>query len=157
MTTHVAVALLVVLSQTGKAENIPTKAFAKGIILLPLNRPAKVKASPLLVVRDTKAYARFLDRIPGKQISRTRPAPFNKDPLLQRPPVDFKRHTLLILTRPSMTRPTFQAVNSSEKVVTVTAEFPRELPAARPIHIGTYTAALIPQTSLPIHLKLAKP
>ena len=88
-----------------QAAEIIGQPHGQGIITLPKQIPgipnqlAKPSA-PLLVIRDAKAYAKFLDRIPAKQISRTRPAPPNEDPLLDRPKIDFKKHTLLVLTRP---------------------------------------------------------
>jgi hypothetical protein len=105
-------------------------------------------------VHDTKSYTRFLSRIPSKQISRTRPAPPNKDPLLKKPVIDFTKNTLLTIDRSAMVRPVFKRIIEHEKEVVVSVEFPREFPAARPIDIGTYTAILIPNTGKPIRLQL---
>ena len=154
--------IFILLPQPLAADVIPVKPFAQGIIRLPQypfgkTHKSKPKPSPLIVVRNAKEYARFLDRIPKKQISKTRPVPLNTDPLLKRPRISFQKHTLLVLTRPSMTQPKFTKVTGNSKSLDVTAEFPRELPAARPIHIGTYTAVLIPQSSLPIRLKTTQP
>lgn len=129
-----------------------------GIITLernPLKQPPKAK-SPLLVVNDQKAYEKFLARIPAKQISRTRPAPANNDPIRKRPKIDFTINTLLIAIRPSMAKPVIQSVKSNEKETTVTVKFPRENFAARPLHIGVYTALLVPKVKPTVRLKLAR-
>ena len=160
MKTLLTLPIFILLPQPLAADVIPVKPFARGIIRLPqypFSKTHKSKPSPLIVVRNAKEYAQFLDRIPKKQISKTRPAPLNTDPLLKRPRIDFQKHTLLVLTRPSMTRPKFTSVIGNSKSLDVSANFPRELPAARPIHIGTYTAVLIPQSSLPIRLKTTQP
>ena len=114
----------------------------------------RTKPSPLTVVQDAKSYTRFLSRIPSKQISRTRPAPPNKDPLLKKPVFDFSKSTLLTIDRPAMARPVFKGIIENKKEVVVSVEFPREFPAARPIDIGTYTAVLIPKTEKPVRLQL---
>jgi len=45
-------------------------------------------------------------------------------------------------------------VESDDKVTTVTVAFPRNQPAARPVHIGVYSALLIPKAKSKIQLKL---
>ena len=157
MIGRLGLVLIVGLSWSAGAGDIQPKDFGKGIINLLQFIPGKVpevKPSPLTVVRDAKAYARFLERIPKKQISRTRPAPPNSDPLLKRPPIDFTKHTLLAVSRPAMTRAVFTKITSSKLEILVTVEFPREEIAARPIHIGTYTAVLIPKTKKPVRLRI---
>jgi len=139
------------------AKEIRMQKSWRGIIVLPQfplgKRPAQ-KPSPLLVVNDAKAYAKFLDRIPKKQISRTRPAPPNTDPLLKRPPIDFGKHTLLVITRSSMTRPVFKKVEETKSRLKITIIYPREQISARPIHIGTYTAVLVPKVNKPPQLHI---
>ena len=127
-----------------------------GIIMIKRNpfQPQPKVESPLLVVNDQKGYQELLTRIPAKQISRTRPAPENNDPLRKAPKIDFTKNTLLVAIRPSMTKPVFQAVESDDKVTTVTVAFPRNQPAARPVHIGVYSALLIPKAKSKIQLKL---
>ncbi|MDE2714505.1 MAG: hypothetical protein OSB74_09105 [Verrucomicrobiota bacterium] len=157
MIGRLGLVLMVGLSWTAGAGDIQPKDFGKGIINLLQFAPGKVpevKPSPLTVVRDAKAYARFLERIPKKQISRTRPAPPNSDPLLKRPPIDFTKHTLLAVSRPAMTRAVFTKITSAKLEILVTVEFPREEIAARPIHIGTYTAVLIPKIKKPVRLRI---
>ena len=127
-----------------------------GIIMIKRNpfQPQPKVDSPLLVVNDQKGYQELLTRIPAKQISRTRPAPENNDPLRKAPKIDFTKNTLLVAIRPSMTKPVFQAVENNDKMTTVTVAFPRNQPAARPVHIGVYSALLIPKAKPKIHLKL---
>ena len=74
--------------------------------------------------------------------------------MLKKPPIDFTKHTLLYISRPSMTRPVFKTITTGKKEIVAGVEYPREFPAARPIHIGTYTAVLIPKTVLPVKLRL---
>ena len=157
MIGRLGLALMGGLSWMAGADEIQSKDFGQGIITLLQFAPRKVpkvNPSPLTVVRDAKAYARFLDRIPKKQISRTRPAPPNPDPLLKRPPIDFTKHTLLAVSRPAMTRAVFTKITSAKLEILVTVEFPREEIAARPIHIGTYTAVLIPKIKKPVRLRI---
>jgi len=127
----------------------PTKTYG-GIIYITrsfsLNGAKPKKESPLIVVQSSKDYEKFLKRIPTKQISRTRPAPPNTDPLLKKPKIDFSQHTLIAVTRPSMTSPVIGSIKTNNKGVEVAVKFPRERPAAHPINIGTYTAILIPKT-----------
>ena len=159
MIVRLGLALLAMLPLAAVADEIQPTEFGQGIITLPLFPPGKapkVKPSLLTVVRDAKACARFLDRIPKKQISRTRPAPPNPDPLLKRPPIDFTKHTLLAVSRPAMTRPVFTKITSAKREIMVTIEFPREEIAARPIHIGTYTAVLIPKIKKPGRLRIVE-
>ena len=157
MIGRLGLVLMVGLSWPAGAGDIQPKDFGKGIINLLQFAPgkvSKVKPSPLTVVRDAKAYARFLDRIPKKQISRTRPAPPNSDPLLKRPPIDFTKHKLLTVSRPAMTRAVFTKITSAKQEILLTVEFPREEIAARPVHVGTYTAVLIPKTKKPVRLRI---
>ncbi len=157
MITRLSFALFALLPLVAAAEEIQPTKFGNGIITLPIFPPGQVpkgKQSPLTVVRDAKAYAIVLDLIPRKQISRTRPAPPNDDPLLKRPKVDFAKHILLIASRPSMTRPVFREITKEKNEIVVTVNFPRDQIAARPIHIGTYSAVLIPKTDLPVRLQL---
>ena len=159
MITRLGLALMVGLPLAVGADEIQPKDFGKGIITLPLFAPGKapkVKPSLLTVVRDAKAYAGFLDRIPKQQISRTRPAPPNPDPLLKRPPIDFTKYTLLAVSRPAMTRTVFTKITGAKREIVVTVEFPREEIAARPIHIGTYTAVLIPKIKKPVRLRIVE-
>ena len=157
MMIRIGVLLLSALPLVAVAEEVVIQKTWRGIIFLPRSFPGKAlkaKPSPLKVVRDAKGYDEFLKLIPKKQISRTRPAPPNTDPLLKKPPVDFTRHTLLAISRPSMTRPVFKKITEGEKDVMVSVEFPREFPAAHPIHIGTYTAVLIPKSDKSVQLRL---
>ena len=159
MIVRLGLALLAMRPLAAVADEIQPTEFGQGIITLPLFPPGKapkVKPSALTVVRDTKAYARFLDRIPTKQISRTRPAPPNTDPLLKKPKVDFAKHTLLAVSRPSMTRPVFGKITKSKNEIAVTVKFPQDQIAARTIHIGTYSAVLIPKTDLPLRLRIVE-
>ena len=156
MIPRIGLILLAILPLVAQAGEIPAKPFGRGIILLPQYPPGKrpkVQPSPLIVVRDAKAYARFLSRIPREQISRTRPAPPNTDPLLKKPRVDFAKHTLLVVTRESMTRPVFKNITATRMETLALVDFPREVIAARPTHIGTYTAVLIPRTDKSVRLK----
>ena len=140
--------VLLVLPQLNAAEIKPIKSYG-GIIYIPrlfsLDGVKPKKESPLIVVQDAKDYERFLKRIPTRQISKTRPAPPNIDPLLKKPKVDFAKCTLLVVTRSSMTSPVIQSIKTNKKRVDVSVSFPRELPAAHPVNIGTYTAVLIPK------------
>ena len=140
---------LSILSNLDAGEVKPTKTYG-GIIYITrsfsLNGAKPKRESPLIVVQDLKGYGKFLKRIPTKQISRIRPAPPNKDPLLKKPKIDFSKHTLIAVTRPSMTSPVIGSIKTNNKRVEVDVNFPRELPAAHPINIGTYTAILIPKT-----------
>ena len=157
MMTRIGALLLSVLPLVATAEEVVIQKTWRGIIFMPRSFPGKApkaKTSPLKVVRDEKEYGQFLKLIPQKQISRTRPAPPNTDPLLKKPPIDFTKHTLLYISRPSMTRPVFKKITRGEKGIVVTVDFPRELPAAHPIHIGTYTAVLIPRSDKPVQLRL---
>jgi len=127
----------------------PIKTY-KGIIYIPrsfsLDGAKPKKESPLIVVQNAKEYERFLKRIPIKQISRTRPAPPNTDPLVKKPEIDFKKHTLIAVSRSSMAKPIIRSVKVDGKNVAVDVSFPREFPAAHPVDIGTYTAVLVPKT-----------
>ena len=159
MIVRLGLALLVMLPLAAVTDEIQPTDFGKGIITLPRFAPGKtpkVKPSPLTVVRDAMAYARLLDRIPKKQISRTRPAPPNTDPLLKKPKVDFSTHTLLAISRPSMTRPVFGKISKTKNEILVTVKFPRNQIAAHPIHIGTYSAVLIPKTDLKVRLRIVE-
>ena len=141
--------VLLVPPQLNAAEIKPIKSYG-GIIYIPrlfsLDGAKPKKEGPLIVVQDSKGYEKFLKRIPAKQISRTRPASINTDPLLKKPKVDFSKHTLIVVTRPFMTSPVIRSIQPKTKRVEVVVHFPRELPAAHPINIGTYTAILIPKT-----------
>ncbi len=141
--------VLLVSPKLNAAEIKPNKTYG-GIIYMPrsfsLDGAKPKKEGPLIVVQDSKGYEKFLKRIPVKQISRTRPAPPNTDPLLKKPKIDFSKHTLIAVTRPSMTSPVIGSIKTNNKRVEVAVNFPRELPAAHPINIGTYTAVLIPKT-----------
>lgn len=141
--------VLLVLPKLNAAEIKPTKTYG-GIIYITrsfsLDGAKPKKENPLTVVQDTKGYEKFLKRIPVKQISRTRPAPPNTDPLLKKPKIDFSKHTLIAVTRPSMTSPVIGSIRREKTNVEVAVNFPQELPAAHPINIGTYTAVLIPKT-----------
>jgi len=132
----------------------PIKTY-KGIIYVSrsfsLDGAKPKKESPLIVVQDSKGYERFLKRIPIKQISRTRPAPPNTDPLLKKPIIDFAKHTLIAVSRSSMARPIIRSVKADGNKVNIDVSFPREFPAAHPVDIGTYTAVLVPKTE-GIHL-----
>ena len=157
MMTRIGALLLSVLPLVAAAEDVAIQKKWRGIIFMPHPFPGKApktKSSPLTVVRNEKGYGQFLKLIPQKQISRTRPAPPNTDPLLKKPPIDFTKHTLLYIRRPSMTRPVFKKITKSKKEVVVSVEFPREFPAAHPIHIGTYSAVLIPRSGKPVRLRL---
>ena len=157
MMIRIGALLLSVLPLVATAEEVVIQKTWRGIIFMPRSFPGKApkaNPSPLKVVRDEKGYGQFLKLIPQKQISRTRPAPPNKDPLLKKPPIDFTKHTLLYISRPSMTRPVFKIITKGEKEILAGVEFPRELPAAHPIHIGTYTAVLIQKSDLPVKLRL---
>jgi hypothetical protein len=159
MITRLGLVLLVMLPLVVAAEEIQPTKFGNGIITLPVfprGQVPKGKQSPLTVVRDAKAYAIVLDLIPRKQISRTRPAPPNTDLLLKRPKIDFSKHILLVASRPSMTRPVFRHITKSKNRIVVVVNFPRDQIAARPIHLGTYSAVLIPKTDLPVHLQLVE-
>jgi hypothetical protein len=133
----------------------PIKTY-KGIIYIPrsfsLDGAKPKKESPLIVVQNAKEYERFLKRIPIKQISRTRPAPPNTDPLVKKPEIDFKKHTLIAVSRSSMAKPIIRSVKVDGKKVTVDVSFPKEFPAAHPVDIGTYTAVLVPKTEGMMHL-----
>ncbi len=144
--------LLVLLgSQNLKAEEIKRVKSYGGIIYIPrafsLDGVKPKKESPLIVVQDSEGYKKFLKRIPTKQISRTRPAPLNTDPLLKKPKIDFTKLTLIAVSRSSMARPIIRSVVAKENKVNVDVSFPREFPAAHPVNIGTYTAVLIPKTA----------
>ncbi len=157
MMIRIGALLLFALPLVAAAEEVVIQKTWRGIIFLPRSFPGKApkaKPSPLKVVRDAKGYDEFLKLIPKNQISRTRPAPPNKDPLLKKPPVDFTKHTLLYVSRPSMARPVFKKITSGKKEMVITVEFPRQFPAAHPIHIGTYTAVLIPRSDKPVQLRL---
>ena len=127
----------------------PIKTF-KGIIYIPrafsLDGAKPRKESPLIVVQNDKEYERFLKRIPIRQISRTRPAPPNTDPLIKKPEIDFKKHTLIAVSRSSMAKPIIRSVKVDGKKVAVDVSFSTEFPAAHPVDIGTYTAVLVPKT-----------
>ena len=143
--------LLVLLgSQKLKAEEIKRVKSYGGIIYIPrvfsFDGVKPKKESPLIVVQDSEGYEKFLKRIPTKQISRTRPAPLNTDPLLKKPKIDFTKLTLIAVSRPSMTKPVIRSVKINENKVNIDVSFPREFPAAHPVDIGTYTAVLIPKT-----------
>ncbi len=159
MISRLGLALSAMLPLAAMADEIQPTEFGRGIITLPVFPPGqapKGKGSPLTVVRDAKAYGIVLDLIPKKQISRTRPAPPNTDPLLNRPPIDFAKHLMLVASRPSMTRPVFGKITKAKNEIVVTVKFPRDQIAARPIHIGTYSAVLIPKTDLPVRLRIVE-
>lgn len=159
MMIRIGALLLSALPLVATAEEVVIQKTWHGIIFLPRSFPGKapkIKPSPLKVVRDAKGYDQFLKLIPQKQISRTRPAPPNTDQLLKKPPIDFTKHTLLYISRPSMTRPVFMKITKGKKGVVVRVEFPRATIAARPVNIGTYSAVLIPRSDKPVQLKLTK-
>lgn len=127
----------------------PIKTY-KGIIYIPrafsLDGAKPRKESPLIVEQNDKEYERFLKRIPIRQISRTRPAPPNTDPLIKKPEIDFRKHTLIAVSRSSMAKPIIRSVKVDGKNVAVDVSFSAEFPAAHPVDIGTYTAVLVPKT-----------
>ena len=146
--------LLVFVSSLGLpslySQEVKLIKIYKGIIYFPrsisLGSAKAKKENPLIVVQNADEYERFLKRIPVKQISRTRPAPLNTDPLLNKPVIDFTKHTLIAVSRSSMARPVIRSVKVDGRKVNVDVSFPREFPAAHPVDIGTYTAVLVPKT-----------
>jgi hypothetical protein len=71
-------------------------------------------------------------------------------------PIDFAKHILLVVSRSSMTRPVFEKITKAKNEIVVTVKFPRDQIAARPIHIGTYSAVLIPKTDFPVRLRIVE-
>lgn len=51
------------------------------------------------VIRDQAAYERFIARIPTHVIQMRQPAPPSRDPLLQKPAIDWDKHMLLVAYR----------------------------------------------------------
>lgn len=55
-----------------------------------------------------------------------------------------------------MTRSVFKKITATRMETVALVDFPREVIATRPTHIGTNTAGLIPKTYEPVRLKLTK-
>ena len=55
-----------------------------------------------------------------------------------------------------MTRSVFKKITATRMETEALVDFPREVIATRPTHIGTNTAVLIPKTDKPVRLKLTK-
>ena len=53
------------------------------------------KGESWTAIRSQEEYEKFLERIPKKRIQKRQPAPDSKDPLLQKPPIDFNKHALV--------------------------------------------------------------
>jgi hypothetical protein len=94
---------------------------------------------PVTVIEDEAGFQKFVGEIPSKRVSRTNPAPENKDPLLTGAPVDFEKEMMIVLRWNCMTPPVCKMIRRRAQKQEVWVEYARDdLP--RPYGTGAYTA-----------------
>jgi len=127
---------------------LPSRSWT-GRVRLPAAGPGgPVQAAPL-VIRDAEAYAAFVDTVPTTRVQKKQPAPPSDDPLLQRPPIDFDDHMLLVARRDDMyVGPEIRQIRPDGDGLSVSVVHPdpgQTVHAARVVDIGTYHAVEVPR------------
>ncbi len=108
-------------------------------------------------IRDEAAYDALIATLPTHRIQQRQPAPRSTDPLRARPPIDFGRDMLIVITRgDSMDPPTLAAVIDAGDHVLVRYAATPPPPAARCYGIGGYAAALVPRVAGPLVARAAR-
>jgi hypothetical protein len=106
-----------------------------------------------LTITSQEAYEAFVAQIPEYEMSKTQPAPKSNDPLLAKPPVDFSKHTMLVVFHPVAA-----AELNFTKIVSdgtkIRADYEAQVNAqdsmlAQDTALGAYTAVVIPVAGLP--------
>ncbi|MBC8348299.1 MAG: hypothetical protein O3A82_05795 [Verrucomicrobia bacterium] len=117
-----------------------------------------------MIIKTQTDYEAFLRKIPKQTISKTNPAPPSKDPLLQKPPIDFGKHMMLVAVRANSmyVTPKLESVVVDKDALLVHILDP-DLGETRLLNqmqgIGTYRAVVVPKHDGPIQFlrKKAKP
>ncbi len=112
--------------------------------------PAIGAAPAGYVIRDQAGYDALVAALPKHRIQVKPRAPHSKDPLLQRPPIDFTRHMLVVAIRHSMYYgPEIKRVlltRGRELVIEILHQSPAGIMAmASRSDVGTYAAVVIPR------------
>lgn len=108
-------------------------------------------AATAVAVRDEVTYDALIARLPTHRIQQRQPAPPSSDPLRARPPLDFRRDMLIVITRgDTMDPPTLAAVIDACDHVLIRYAATPPPPAARCDGIGGYAAALVPRVDGPL-------
>jgi hypothetical protein len=129
--------------------------YAGYIALLYTNPPAQVLQREALLIRDRSAFEAFVDRIPEHKLQKRQPAPPSDDPLLERPTIDFDRHSIVVLVRGDTPWGTIE-VRSLQREgdrLLVRSEhppLPEHGPMAQPMGIGTYIALVVDRFDGPL-------
>lgn len=109
-------------------------------------------------VRDDDAYDALIARLPTHRIQQRQPAPPSTDPLRARPPIDFARDMLIVITRgDTMDPPALAAVLAADDHVVVRYAATPPPPAARCYGIGGYAAVQVPRADGPVVTRAARP
>ena len=102
-------------------------------------------------IRDGAAYDALIARLPAHRIQMKQPAPPSDDPLRARPPIDFDRAMLVVVTRgEALAPPIIARVRAEADRLVVRVIAPRPPPAARPLDVGGYAAVLVPRAAGPV-------
>lgn len=144
-----------VVSEASELIDVHVHARYAGYVRLPHIDPSQVLAREALVVRDRSAFDAFVDRIPEHRLQKRQPAPPSDDPLLDRPPVDFERRTMVVLIRGDTPWGTIEvkSLHREGDRVRVHREhppLPDEGPLAQPMGIGTYVALVVDRFDGPL-------
>ena len=108
-------------------------------------------------IRDAAAYDALIATLPPHRIQQRQPAPPSTDPLRARPPIDFDRDMLIVVTRgDTMDPPTLAAVFDAGDHVLVRYAATPPPPAARCYGIGGYAAAQVPRVDGPLRARPAR-
>ncbi|MBL8623546.1 MAG: hypothetical protein JNK64_19720 [Myxococcales bacterium] len=132
--------------------SLPIAARWRGQIHLDVDDDATPVA-----VRDEATYDALIARLPTHRIQQRQPAPLSSDPLRARPPIDFGRAMLIVITRgDTMDPPTLAAVIDAGDHVLVRYAATPPPPAARCYGIGGYAAAQVPRVDGPLVARPAR-
>ena len=110
----------------------------------------KVTGPTEMIIKTQADYEAFVAKIPKRTISKTNPAPPSKDPLLQKPPIDFSKHMMLVAVRPDSmyVTPKLESVVADKDTLRVNILDP-DLGETKFLNqmqgIGTYKAVVVPK------------
>ncbi len=108
-------------------------------------------APRVIAIRDAATYDALIARLPAHRVQQRQPAPPSTDPLRARPPIDFDRDMLIVVTRGDcMDPPTLAAVFDAGDHVLVRYAATPPPPAARCHGIGGYAAVQVPHVGGPL-------
>ena len=106
-----------------------------------------------LVIKTQEEFEKFVTLLPSMEQTRTTPSA-NKDPLLQKPRFDWDRWMLLVVfdSQSLSFPPNVNRVVLFKKQITAVVEYPdtKNLIEAKPPEIGSYGAALVTKSDLPL-------